>query len=191
MYLGTGAPDLAMLVPNRMFRNDGGSRFVEVTGSSRTGHLQKGHAVACGDWDRDGNVDMFIEMGGATNGDKYHNILFQNPGHENHWLNIKLIGRSSSRAALGARIALTAGGDAPRTIHRHLSTGSSFGANTLEQSIGLGPASSVQRLEIVWPATGATQVLCDVPIDRQIVVIEGIDGFSLPATERIAIPVAD
>ena len=64
-YLGTGDPDLATLVPNRMFRNVGGRRFAEITASSGTGHLQKGHGVACGDWDRDGNIDMFIERGGA------------------------------------------------------------------------------------------------------------------------------
>src|SRR5439155_1093557 len=78
MYLGTGDPNLAMLVPNRMFRNVGGKRFAEITASSRTGHLQKGHAVACGDWRRCGSLDIFMEMGGATPGDKYHNVLFQN-----------------------------------------------------------------------------------------------------------------
>src|SRR5262249_47944566 len=65
-YLGTGEPSIATLVPNRMFKNVGGRRFAEVTASTGTGHLQKGHAVACGDWDRNGTVDIFIEMGGAV-----------------------------------------------------------------------------------------------------------------------------
>ena len=43
-------------------------------------------AVSCADWDNDGDVDVFIEMGGAVPGDRYHNILFQNPGQGNHWL---------------------------------------------------------------------------------------------------------
>jgi hypothetical protein len=55
MYLGTGEPNLATLVPNRMFKNVDGLRFGEITASSGTGHLQKGHGVACGDWDRDGD----------------------------------------------------------------------------------------------------------------------------------------
>jgi hypothetical protein len=74
MYLGTGEPNIATVVPNRMFKNVDGRRFAEVTASSGTGNLQKGHGVACGDWDRDGDVDLFIEMGGVINGDKYHNI---------------------------------------------------------------------------------------------------------------------
>ena len=92
MYLGTGDPLIGMLVPNRMFRNDNGTGFCEITGRSRTGHLQKGHSVACGDWDRDGNVDVFMQMGGAVPGDRYHNVLYQNPGKrqsmghgEAHW----------------------------------------------------------------------------------------------------------
>jgi hypothetical protein len=85
-YLGTGDPDLSALMPNRMFKNVDGRRFADITASSGTGNLQKGHGVSCADWDRDGDLDIFIEMGGVTNGDKYHNILFQNPGQGNNWL---------------------------------------------------------------------------------------------------------
>ncbi len=100
-YLGTGDPDLSTLVPNRMFKNVGGTRFADISASSGTGHLQKGHGVACGDWDRDGDVDLFIEMGGALAGDRYHNILFQNPGQGNHWLTVKLQGVKTNRPAIG------------------------------------------------------------------------------------------
>ena len=143
MYLGTGDPDLATLIPNRMFKNVGGQRFAEITASSGTGHLQKGHGVACGDWDRDGDVDIFIEMGGAVNGDKYHNILFQNPGQGNHWLTVKLVGKKTNRAAIGARIKVVTAGEKPLTVHRHVSSGSSFGANPLQQTIGLAKADRV------------------------------------------------
>jgi FG-GAP-like repeat len=63
MYQGTGEPNLCTLIPNRMFKNVGGERFAEITASSGTGNLQKGHGVACGDWDRDGDVDLFVQMG--------------------------------------------------------------------------------------------------------------------------------
>ena len=98
-YLGTGEPDLSVLVPNRMFKNVDGRRFADITASSGTGNLQKGHGVSCADWDRDGDLDIFIEMGGATPGDRYHNILFENPGQGNNWLTVKLVGEKSNRAA--------------------------------------------------------------------------------------------
>src|SRR5947207_2968803 len=120
-----------------------------------TGHLQKGHAVAWGDWDRDGNVDLFVELGGAVPGDRFRNVLFQNPGHNHHWLTLKLVGKKTNRAAIGARIRIVPGGG--RAIYRHVTSGSSFGANPLEQTIGIGNARSIARLEIYWPTSDTTQ----------------------------------
>jgi hypothetical protein len=171
-YLGTGEPSFATLIPNRMFKNIAGGRFAEITGSSGTGHLQKGHGVACGDWDRDGDVDVFIQMGGAVNGDKYHNILFQNPGQGNHRLTVKLVGRKTNRAAIGARIKVVTAGAEPLTVHRHVGSGSSFGANPLEQTIGLAGAGRVALLEIQWPTSGTTQVFRDIAADQAIEVTE-------------------
>ena len=171
-YLGTGDPSISTLVPNRMFKNVGGKRFAEITTTSRTGHLQKGHGVACGDWDRDGNVDLFVEVGGAVPGDRYHNVLFQNPGQGNNWLTVKLIGKKTNRAAIGARIKVVAAGDNPLTVHRHVSSGSSFGANPLQQHIGLAKAGSVKSLEIFWPTSGTTQVFHDIAANQAIEVTE-------------------
>ena len=171
-YLGTGDPDLAMLVPNRMFKNVGGKRFAEITGPSGTGHLQKGHGVSCGDLRRTGNIDLFIQMGGVANGDKYHNLLFQNPGHANNWLTVKLIGTKTNRSAIGARIKVVTAGPNPLTIHRHVSSGSSFGGNPLEQTIGLGQTDRVATLEITWPTSRTTQVFHDIAPNQAIEVTE-------------------
>jgi hypothetical protein len=189
MYLGTGEPSLEFLDPNRMFKNVGGQRFADITGSSGTGHLQKGHGVACGDWDRDGDVDLFIEMGGAIPGDRYHNVLFQNPGQGNHWLTVKVIGRKSNRAALGARIKIVTAGDDPQTIRRHVSSGSSFGANPLEQTVGLGSASRIAILEIHWPTSGTTQVFRDIAADQSVAVLECADQYRVLDRQPVVIPV--
>jgi hypothetical protein len=159
-YLGTGNPDLRTLVPNKMFRNAAGESFQDVTTSGGFGHLQKGHAIAFADLDHDGDQDVYANMGGAFTGDVYRNALFENPGHGNRWLKLKLEGVTSNRSAIGARIkvvAMTPAGE--RTIHRTVSTGGSFGANPLRQEIGLGNATAIQRVEILWPTTGKRQVL--------------------------------
>jgi hypothetical protein len=177
IYLATGEPDLSMLVPNRMFKNVAGQRFAEITASSGTGHLQKGHGVACGDWDRDGGVDLFVEAGGTVPGDRYHNSLFQNPGQGNHWLTVKLIGKQTNRAAIGARIKAVTTGDASLTVHRHVSSGSSFGGNPLQQTIGVGKATLVARLEVYWPTSRTTQVFTDVAVDQAIEVTEFAESY--------------
>ena len=54
-YLGTGWMSYSGLVPNLMFKNIDGRRFEDVTASSGTGHLQKGHGISFADWDCDGD----------------------------------------------------------------------------------------------------------------------------------------
>jgi hypothetical protein len=184
-YLGTGDTDLSTLIPNRMFKNVNGERFADITASSGTGNLQKGHGVSCADWDRDGDVDIFIEMGGATASDKYHNILFQNPGQGNHWLNVRLVGVATNRAAIGARLKVVTAGDPPLSINRHVSSGSSWGANPLEQHVGLGTATMVATLEVHWPTSRTTQVFHDIAADQAIEITE----FGTSFRERVWKPV--
>ena len=133
--------------------------------------------MACGDWDRDGDVDLFVQTGGAVNGDKYHNVLFQNPGQGNHWLTVKLIGKKTNRAAIGARIKVVTAGEKPLTVYRHVSSGSSFGGNPLEQTVGLARAQRVASLEIDWPTSGTTQVFRDIAADQAIEITEFAESY--------------
>jgi FG-GAP-like repeat/ASPIC and UnbV len=187
-YCGTGWPRYSALVPNRLFKNVGGKRFVDISMSSGTAHLQKGHAVAWGDWARDGNVDLFIEMGGASPGDQFHNILFRNPGTTNHWLNVKLVGVKTNRPAVGARIKAVIAGPDPLTVYRHVSSGSSFGANPFEQCLGLGKATKVDRLEVYWPTSGTTQVFTNVDADQYLEITEFADAPRKLNHKRIPLP---
>jgi hypothetical protein len=187
-YLGTGDPLFSTLVPNRMFRNVGGQRFAEITTTAGTGHLQKGHGIACGDWDRDGNVDLFAVMGGAVPGDRYHMVLFQNPGQGNNWLTLKLVGRKTNRAAIGARIKVVTAGTDPLTVYRHVNSGGSFGANPLQQTIGLGKAAAVATLEIHWPTSRTTQVFHDLAVNQAIEVREFAKDYRKLNWTRVPVP---
>jgi hypothetical protein len=176
-YLGTGLPGFSALVPNLMFKNVDGKRFVDITASSGTGHLQKGHGVSFADWDNDGDLDLFVESGGAVPGDKAYNVLFQNPGHGRHWLKVKLVGTKSNRSALGARIQVDVvhNDGTTQSIHRQVGGGSSYGGNSLVESIGLADAQAVAALSVTWPVSRTRQVFRNIAADQTIEVIEGDD----------------
>src|SRR5262249_40540762 len=128
--------------------------------------------VAAGDWDGDGNIDLFVQLGGATPGDRFRDVFFQNPGHDNRWVTVKLIGKKTNRAAIGARIHLSLPGSGPSHIYRTVTTGSSFGANPLQQTIGLGRADRITTLEVYWPTSQTTQVFHDLEVNQGIEITE-------------------
>jgi hypothetical protein len=88
---------------------------------------------------------------------------------------VKLVGKKTNRPAIGARIKVVTAGAEPLTIHRHISTGSSWGANPFQQTIGLAKFDRVAVLEIHWPTSGTTQVFHDIPADQAIEVTEQTD----------------
>jgi Flp pilus assembly protein TadD len=174
IYLGTGDPNYESLLPNRMFRNNQGMTFQDVTTSGGFGHLQKGHAIAFGDLDNDGDEDIFEEMGGALPGDPYPSVLYENPGHGNHWVTLELEGVKTNRAAFGARIDVTVrSGASLRHIYRTVGYGSSFGGNPLRQHIGLGKAARVSRIEVTWPTSKLVQTFSDITVDSAYHLREG------------------
>ena len=189
MYLGTGRMALEVLVPNLMFKNDGGKKFLDITTSSGTGHLQKGHGISFADWNCDGNLDLFVEAGGAVPGDRAYNLLFQNPDHGNHWLKVKLVGSKTNRAALGAQIkAVVKGLDGmSRSIYRTVGNNGSFGGNTLVESIGLLDSMSVAELQIVWPTSQTTQTFHDIACDQAIEITEGADAWKPIHQKKISV----
>src|SRR4030095_8926838 len=151
-YLGTGDPRLTSLVPNRMFRNAEGKTFQDVSTAGGFGHLQKGHGGAFCDNDNRGNQDIFEGMGGVYPNDKFWSVLYKNPGHGNHSIKLRLIGSKANRFAVGARIRVdVTAGEKDGQIYREVRGGGSFGASSLRPHIGIGKATTVDRLEIRWP----------------------------------------
>ena len=177
IYLGTGDSTYESLLPNRMFRNDEGRRFEDVTTAGDFGHLQKGHSVAFADLRNSGFEDIFEEMGGAQPGDSFQSALYRNPGNQNHWITLELEGVRSNRAAFGARIDVAVRGPKGdiRHIYRTVGFGSSFGGNPLEQHIGVGSATRVAEITVKWPASGMIDHIHNTPVDHRYHLREG-DG---------------
>lgn len=174
-YLGTGNPMFSSLIPNKLFKNKGGKKFLDITIPSGAGSLQKGHGVSFADLNNDGSSDIFINQGGAFPGDAYHNALFINPGQNNNsWIDVSIEGTKSNRAAIGARlkVCFTENGT-KRKVFRDVNSGGSFGSNPLEQHIGTGEATTVDSIIITWPVTKKTECYTNIPLNEIIKIKEG------------------
>jgi tetratricopeptide (TPR) repeat protein len=180
IYLGTGNPSYASLVPNVLLKNVDGKKFEDVTASSGTGELHKGHGVAFADMENNGKVDIVTEIGGATPGDRHAFRLFENPGNDNDWITVKLVGVKTNRSAIGARIHVTVenAGAGPREIYRTVGSGGSFGASPLEQEIGLGKSAKITNIEIWWPTSNTRQNFANVVANQFIEIKEFEKNFT-------------
>ncbi|MEL7335166.1 MAG: CRTAC1 family protein, partial [Planctomycetota bacterium] len=174
-YIGTGFPGLDAVMPNEMYRNDGGGQFSDITIAGGFGHLQKGHGIAFADFDNDGDQDVFAEMGGAYTGDAFNNALFENPGFENaQWIKLPLVGRRSNRKGMHARIRVNVidQDGSKRTVHHVCGTGGSFGCNPLVPHIGLGNAKSIESVQVQWPCETKLQTVTNVSLGSIHVVMQ-------------------
>jgi len=180
IYLGTGNPSYGSLLPNVLLHDKEGKFFTDVTASSGTGELHKGHGVAFADIDRDGDEDLLAEIGGAVPGDSHAFRLFENPGDGNDWINLKLVGVKSNRSAIGARIKVTVENEwkATRSIYRTVGSGGSFGASPLEQHIGLGKSARILNVEVWWPASNTRQNFSNVAKDQFLEIKEFAPNYT-------------
>jgi hypothetical protein len=177
MYFGTGNPDFKSLVPNKLFKNIDGKRFVDVTTSSRTGNLQKGHGVAFADLRNVGILDIFAEMGGAFKGDSYNSSLYVNPGqNNNNWISLKLEGVKANKCAIGSHIKITfTENGVKRSVYKDVNSGGSFGSSPLRQEIGIGQAKWIDDIEIKWAGSQAVQHFKNLAPNQFLHITEGDD----------------
>lgn len=124
-----------------------------------------GRGAAFGDYDNDGDTDVFV----VNNGGRA--VLLRNDGgNTNRWLKIRLEGRQSNRSAIGAKLRLVAG---PTVQIREVGSQSSYlSQNSLIAHFGLGSRAQADTLEIVWPS-GLREILTNVAADQTLHLVEG------------------
>jgi hypothetical protein len=148
---------------NQLFLNNGAGGFVESPASLPAEDI-KVHRGACfGDFNNDGRVDLLIT---ANNG---HPTLLRNDSPAGNWLLLRLSAASGCATPVGARCTATIG---ERRRMRVLLGGGSYGGESDSRvHFGLGQASKVDRLEILWPS-GSRQTLTDIRANQILAVRE-------------------
>jgi hypothetical protein len=153
--------------PILLFRNTDGLKFDDVSNASGINDetLQSRRGVAFGDLNNDGNVDAVIfNVNGPPT------ILINDTKNSNHRVMFKLVGTTSNRAAIGARVTITAGGV---TQLREVKGGNSYlSQSDLRLHFGLGKENWIEKIEIRWP-NGKTEGLKNLAADAIYTVVEG------------------
>ena len=157
--------------PNFLFENQGGGVFREI-GASVGDALSRenvARGAAPGDFDSDGDLDILVTRCGEGA------LLLENEGGNRMGsLSVALVGRTSNRSAVGARVTLRSSN---LVAIREMKTGISYlSQGSLELQFGLGERRAVDTLEIRWPG-GATEVV-ESPAPGRVLVLEGAGALT-------------
>ena len=151
---------------NQLFRNNGDGTFREMTDVSGSGFRLKGvsHGAAVGDYDNDGDVDLFV-----SNSNGPCSLLRNEGGNRNHWLTVSTVGTRSNRDGIGARIRVVSG-----DLVRMKEVKSSYGylsSNDRRVAFGLGDTGKIDELQVRWPS-GIVTVIEQIELDQVLTVTE-------------------
>ncbi len=152
---------------NQLFRNEGNGQFRDLSPGQvpfcGTANVARGLAV--GDIDGDGAPDLLVTTV-AGPAKLYRNVV----PNRGHWLLVRALDPALKRDAYGARITARAG---ERRWVRWLNPGSSYlCSNDPRAHFGLGAATQVDALEVVWP-DGTAETFPGGAADRAVVLRKG------------------
>jgi len=151
---------------DQMFHNEGGGKFRDVSLELGKYFSQEfvGRGACIGDYDNDGDMDVFV-----VNLNSHCAFLRNNKGNQNNWIMLSLTGTSGNRDGIGARIKITSGGKT-QLAQRKTTTGY-LSQNDPRIHFGLGKNQIVDKIEIIWPS-GKTQTLENINANQILEVKE-------------------
>ncbi len=154
----------------KLYRNDGNWQFTDVTVLEGLDASNEGsYDSAWGDIDLDGDQDLI-----ATTDFNFAERVFLSNATENdnHWLYVRLVGRSDNTTGIGASLFATINEGTPseRTIRREANTNAgTFNQSDLPVHFGLGPHDVINELRIEWP-DGTIRTLRNISADQYLAV---------------------
>ena len=162
-------PDTPYTMPTQLLIGDADGHLADVTRMAGPPFeiLRVGRGLAAGDLDNDGRIDAVILA---------HNqpvAFFHNKtARDGHFVTLRLEGTASNRDAVGARVKLVAGGRSQ--VAQRVGGGSYQSANDGRLHFGLGPAQSIDSLEVAWPS-GRVDRFKGLGADKGYLIREGAD----------------
>ena len=169
VYPGVDQQDWGTTFAQRpqLFHNLDGTKFEEVPPATGSGlaDVIKGRGAAVGDLFNDGHIDVVI-----NNLDSTPTLLRNVVKNGNHWFGVKLIGNAKGpKDAIGAEVFVTTGAIRQRV---DVFSGGSYGSSSDQRPhFGLGTASKIDKLEIIWP-DGKKQEVPSPALDQIITVTQ-------------------
>ncbi len=151
------------------FLNTRGPRFANISTPAGFDFPEDGRALALADWDQDGDVDVWV----ANRTGPQVRVLRNDTPTENHFVAVRLEGRSVNRDAIGARVEIVPAGPEPKPLIKTLRAGEGFlGQSSKWLHFGLGDVDRIERFVVHWPGAEA-EIIPSVAVDGHYRIVQG------------------
>lgn len=152
-----------------VFLNMQNGRFADISQISGLDFSDDGRGAAFVDWDHDGDLDFWLRNRTAPQLRYMRNDVPTG----NHFLAIRLEGKTCNRDAIGARVTVQLDGNTAKPLIRTLRAGEGFLAQSSKWlHFGLGRSTSIEKVTVRWPG-GETETFTGLQPDRQYHVTQG------------------
>jgi hypothetical protein len=164
--------DVGVTTRSFLYHNNGDGTFTPVRTGSLVNDISDSMGAHWVDYDRDGFLDLFVNVHGDTSG-YAPNLLYRNNGNSNNWLCVTCVGTASPRDGTGAKVRThaTIRGKPMWQLRLIDSGGTCWGGQSFVAHFGLGDATNVDVLRIEW-SSGTVQELYNVPGKQYLRVTE-------------------
>lgn len=170
---------------NDYYQNDGAPNytFTRITTGDFVAPSRSGWGASSGDYDNDGDLDLYVTINTLTAGSARDALYRNDLNNGNQWLNIKCIGSTSNRSAIGARVRIkaTVAGNTFWQMREISSQNASTGHNSLRAHFGLADAAIIDSLIVEWPS-GTIDIATNLLPNAFLIAIEGGQISSIDET---------
>ncbi|HYO82436.1 MAG TPA: CRTAC1 family protein [Bryobacteraceae bacterium] len=164
------SPQVTYAEPLLLFQQQSGKlRNVSAQGGSAFTRTHAARGLAIGDFNNDGKVDVLIGLNGGP-----PLLLKNNAGGGNHWLGVRLVGTRCNRDAIGARVTWSAGG--LRRSRLKVGGGSYLSSHDPRMVLGLGSATTIDYVDVLWPGSDKAERFTGLQIDRYSTITQNSAG---------------
>jgi enediyne biosynthesis protein E4 len=153
--------------PRLLYQNLGDGTFKDISKQSGPGCTEpaSSRGLAVADLWNEGRVSAVV-----NNIDEKPMLLVNLAANSSHWVGTITEGTRSNRDGIGARVTVFASGH--RWVQEVRSGSSYLSSNDLRLHFGLGPARSIDHIEVLWPS-GVEEIFQSKGVDRFVTLVEG------------------
>ena len=152
------------------YLNNGNETFTNTNAGDLTSiAVDFTNSGAVGDYDNDGDLDVYI------NNDDSDNLLLENKMAIGNWVSFRLVGTTSNSQGVGAKVKVKSNG---KWQIREIGITSSYRTqNSIQAHFGLASSANIEEIIVNWPSGKIQNINTIRKVNKSYTIREDVDYY--------------